>query len=68
MPAFWNRLSVNIKDEIREPEERILVTVDFNPVAFEWGMTQSNFRATQILEINAKTGFIVLNIGSAPTF
>lgn len=55
--AFQNRL------EIRNPEGKVLVGVDFNTGTLEWDMPQPNPRNT-----HARTGLIALNIGSTPTF
>lgn len=49
-------------------EERILVGRGFKARSFECGMVQPDTRSTQVLEIAARIGLIVLNIGTTSTF
>ncbi|XP_046679323.1 uncharacterized protein LOC124366766 [Homalodisca vitripennis] len=47
---------------------RIILAGDFNAKSVEWGMPATDVRGFRILEMAARTGLVVSNVGSAPTF
>lgn len=57
-----------IEDKIREIEGYFIVAGDFNARAAEWGMPETNSRGTRIMEMAARTGLTVANVGNVPTF
>ena len=67
MPDFRRRLDA-LEDAILSTDGRILVGGDFNARALEWGMPHTDSRGKRILEMAARTGLVVLNTGSTPTF
>ena len=67
IPDFQRRLDA-LEDAVSSTEGRILVGGDFNARALEWGMPQSDSRGKRILEMAARTGLVILNTGSTPTF
>ena len=58
----------DIEDAIQQLDGKILVAGDFNAKAPEWGMPASDMRGRYLLEMAARSGLIVLNNGSTPTF
>ena len=67
MPDFRRRLEA-LEDAILSTDGRILVGGDFNARALEWGMPHTDSRGKRILEMAARTGLVILNTGSTPTF
>lgn len=57
-----------IEDIARDIGGHLLVAGDFNSRAIEWGMQTTNSRGRRILEMAARIGLTVANIGSVPTF
>ncbi|XP_046674689.1 uncharacterized protein LOC124363484 [Homalodisca vitripennis] len=47
---------------------RIILAGDFNAKSVEWGMPATDVRGFRILEMAARTGLVVSNVGSALTF
>lgn len=57
-----------LEDEIRQTGGRMVVAGDFNARGVEWGMPESNARGRYLLEMAARTGLAILNVGNTPTF
>lgn len=57
-----------LEDTVRELEGAVVMTGDFNAKALEWGMTSTNSRGRQILEMAARLGLNVMNVGNTSTF
>lgn len=66
MPDIRQRLDIP-EDAVSGTKGQILIGGDFNIRFLELGMPQPH-REKRILELAAKTGLAVLNIGSTPTF
>lgn len=64
---FQSKLD-EIEDKIRDIEGPIIVAGDLNSRAVEWGMRTSNSRGRKIIQMAARTGLVVANNGSVPTF
>lgn len=47
---------------------KIILAGDFNAKSVEWGMPVTDARGCRILEMAARTGLVVSNVGSVPTF
>lgn len=67
MEEFETKLN-KIEDEMRHIGEHFLVAGDFNSRAIEWGSNTTNTRGRKILDMAARTGLIVANVGNTPTF
>lgn len=67
MDEFQSKMNA-IEDEMRQIGERFIVAGDFNSRAVEWGSCTTNTRGRRILEMAARTGLTVANIGRTPTF
>lgn len=57
-----------IEDEIRNIGGLTLVAGDFNSRAVEWGSQTTNSRGRSIVQMSARVGLSVANIGNEPTF
>lgn len=57
-----------LEDEILNTTGPIVVGGDFNARALEWGMPHPDSRGRCILEMAARTGLLVLNVGETTTF
>lgn len=65
----------NYRDKVDALEEEVLrlggkaiVAGDFNAKGVEWGMPYSDPRGKYLLEMAARTGLVVLNVGCTTTF
>lgn len=58
----------DIEDAINNLSGPFIVAGDFNSRAVEWGMPSTNSRGKRILDMAARTGLIVANLGDTPTF
>lgn len=67
MSEFQTKLDA-IEDEIRKIEGKIIVAGDFNSRGVEWGSRTTNSRGRSILEMAARAGLTIANVGSVPTF
>ena len=56
-----------LEDEILITDDRVLVGGNFNAKAIEWGVPRTDPRGRRILEMAARVGIGVLNIGSTTT-
>lgn len=65
--VFENKLD-GIEDTIRNLEGDFLVAGDFNSRAVDWGMQTTDPRGRRIVQMMARTGLTVANVGSIPTF
>lgn len=57
-----------LEDAVTEADENLIVAGDFNAKAVEWGMPHTNSRGRQILEMAARRGLAVMNVGNTSTF
>lgn len=57
-----------IEDKIMDIGGQFIVAGDFNSRAVEWGMPSTNSRGRRILDMAARTGLTVANVGNTPTF
>lgn len=57
-----------IEDFVREIRGDVIVAGDFNARAADWGMKSTNSRGRRIVQMIARTGLIVANVGNTPTF
>lgn len=57
-----------IEDEIRSIDGQLIVAGDLNARAIDWGSRTTNSRGNNIIQMAARTGLIVANVGTAPTF
>lgn len=57
-----------LEEVVRNTPGSILVAGDFNARAVEWGMPHQNSRGKYIMEMVARTGLNVLNVGFTTTF
>lgn len=64
---FQQKLA-DLEDFICETEGEIIVAGDFNARGQEWGMPTTDSRGRQVLEMAARRGLNVVNIGNTPTF
>lgn len=66
--ADYRRMIDSLEDEVRNTSGGIIVTGDFNARAVEWGMPRTNTRGRYVLEMAARTGLHILNVGNVSTF
>lgn len=64
---FRNRVD-NLEDAILRVTGKVVMGGDFNAQAVEWGMPVTDTRGRYILEMAARTGLTVLNVGNISTF
>lgn len=64
---FQDKLD-GLEDALRETEGTWVVAGDFNSKAQEWGMAYTDSRGRRVLEMIARLGLNVVNIGNTPTF
>ena len=64
--TFARKLEV-LEDAVSGTVGPVLVGGDLNAKAVEWGMPQTDARGRRILEMAARVGMNVLNIGNTPT-
>lgn len=64
---FENKLE-EIEQQIKEIKGHLIVAGDFNARAAEWGTATTNSRGRRILEMAARTGLTIANVGNTPTF
>ncbi|XP_029053726.2 uncharacterized protein LOC114881189 [Osmia bicornis bicornis] len=57
-----------LEDDLRDIPGGLVVAGDFNARAIEWGMPQPNTRGKLVLEMAARLGLVVLNVGTTPTY
>ncbi|XP_046143148.1 uncharacterized protein LOC123988153 [Osmia bicornis bicornis] len=57
-----------LEDDLRDISGRLVVAGDFNARAIEWGMPQPNTRGKLVLEMVARLGLAVLNVGTTSTY
>lgn len=57
-----------LEDEVLKVADRMVIAGDFNARALEWGMPHPDGRGRRILEMAARTGLFVLNVGTTTTF
>lgn len=68
-PAHSFRERVDrLEDAIVNAGGRIVVGGDFNARGAEWGMSETDPRGRYLLEMAARTGLTVLNVGNTTTF
>ncbi|XP_044316451.1 uncharacterized protein LOC123037861 [Drosophila rhopaloa] len=65
--AFQHKID-DIEDIARQMHGSLIVAGDFNSRAEEWGMPTTNSRGRKILNMSARVGLVVANVGRAPTF
>lgn len=58
----------DIEDTTSNTQGHVILAGDFNAKAAEWGMTLTDQRGRQILDMAARTNLIVLNRGNVTTF
>ena len=63
----FNRKLNEIEDTLRD-KNNIIVGGDFNSKAVEWGSNSTNSRGGRIMDMAARIGLSVANIGKTPTF
>lgn len=66
--ADFGEKLVNIEDKIREIGGKFIVAGDFNARGIEWGMSTTNSRGRKILDMAARVGLNIANVGNVPTF
>lgn len=66
--ANFQRKLDAIEDKIRDIGGPMVIAGDFNSKAIEWGMATTNSRGRRILDMAARLGLVVANVGSTPTF
>lgn len=64
---FQNKID-ELEDALRDTGGTWLVAGDFNGKAVEWGMINTDSRGRRVLEMAARVGLNVINVGSTPTF
>lgn len=57
-----------IEDAVRATNGNLIVAGDFNAKSLEWGMPTTDSRGRFLLEMAARSGLLVLNVGNVPTF
>lgn len=57
-----------IEDEIRDIDGPIILAGDLNSRAVEWGSNTTNTRGRSIIQMAARTGLTVANVGRVTTF
>ena len=57
-----------LEDQMRTFDEHKVIAGDFNAKATDWGMTRTDARGRKILEMAARLGLSVMNIGDTRTF
>ncbi|XP_070071122.1 uncharacterized protein [Drosophila takahashii] len=65
--TFQRKLE-DIEDAAKQAQGKVILAGDFNSRAEEWGMASTNSRGRKILNMAARLGMVVANIGSAATF
>lgn len=65
--AFQRKLD-EIEDLVRDRQGPIILAGDFNARSPEWGMPTTNFRGSRIVQMAARAGLTVANVGNTPTF
>lgn len=58
----------SLEDFILGSPNDLVVAGDFNARAYEWGMPTTNTRGRLLLEMAARVGLLVVNVGNTPTF
>ncbi|XP_073821380.1 uncharacterized protein [Musca autumnalis] len=64
---FQSKLDA-IEDESRRVDGNIIMAGDFNSRAIEWGSQETNGRGRRIIDMTARLGLTVANVGCVPTF
>lgn len=64
---FQSKLNA-IEDTARNIDGFIIIAGDFNSQAIEWGSGVTNSRGRRILDMTARLGLVVANVGCSPTF
>lgn len=64
---FQDRLD-RLEDLLRSLSGTLIVAGDFNARAIDWGMPRTDLRGRKILEMAARIGLAVANVGDSPTF
>lgn len=64
----YREMIEQIEDTVANLEGKKIVCGDFNAKAAEWGMTQTDSRGSQILEMAARQNLLILNTGNTSTF
>lgn len=57
-----------IEDKMMEIGGHFIVAGDLNARAVDWGMLSTNSRGRKIMDMAARTGLVVANVGNTPTF
>lgn len=57
-----------IEDRVQELDGPFVVAGDFNARAVEWGSPTTNTRGRYILDMSARLGLVVANVGNATTY
>lgn len=63
----YERQLHSLEDQLRVTEGKVIIGGDFNARAIEWGMPKTNARGSLILEMAARAGLAILNVGNVPT-
>ena len=58
----------SLEDAIRDMTGEIVMAGDFNARAPEWGMSETDARGEDILDLSARLNLAVLNVGNTTTF
>ncbi|XP_053960468.1 uncharacterized protein LOC128864739 [Anastrepha ludens] len=58
----------NIEDLARQISGNLIIAGDFNSKAMEWGSRTTNSRGQRILDMAARLGLVVANVGNKATF
>lgn len=64
---FQSKLNA-LEDEARNIDGKIIMAGDFNSRAVEWGSQTTNPRGRRVMEMTARLGLAVANVGNVPTF
>ncbi|KRG07864.1 uncharacterized protein Dmoj_GI25793 [Drosophila mojavensis] len=65
--TFQNKLDA-IEDLLVDRRQPFIVAGDLNARAVDWGMSSTNSRGRKIMDMAARSGLVVANRGSRPTF
>ncbi|XP_054257440.1 uncharacterized protein LOC128982505 [Macrosteles quadrilineatus] len=66
--AEYRQMVDSLEDGILNVDGGVIVCGDFNARAVEWGSPQTNTRGRYVLEMAARLGLHVLNVGNVSTF
>ena len=58
----------NIEDNFTNSTETLIIGNELNSSAFEWGSIRTNSRESRIINMAARMGTVIANVGKTPTF